>query len=178
MDSKYKLIYPHSVISHKISEVSLDINNWAGEVYQSTGKSVLAVCVLKGGVFFFSDLMKCLKSPVELGFCTVSSYVDNVQGQVVNMNVGHLDVRGRHVLIVDDICDTGKTIISLSSVFKESGVKEIRSAVVIYRQSEAQKSIIRPNWCCFEHIGLEWFVGYGMDDSEIYRNWPDILALQ
>ena len=91
----------------------------------------------------------------------------------------HLDeaaIRGRSVLLVDDICDSGVSLRALTQHLKHIGAREVRSAVLIRRAIE--NSAFTPEWVGFHHKGPEWFVGYGMDDSDRWSNLPDIYVIQ
>jgi hypoxanthine phosphoribosyltransferase len=87
-----------------------------------------------------------------------------------------LAVKGRVVLVVDDLCDTGRTLEALEKELLERGAREVRSVVLIRRL--LNKPTFVPCWVGFEYSGLEWFVGYGMDDGERWRNLPGVYIIR
>ena len=85
-------------------------------------------------------------------------------------------VEGRSVLLVDDVCDSGRTSAELTQRFIKLGAREVRSAVLIKRILPHET--FNPDWIGFEYNGPEWFVGYGMDDCDRWRNLGSIYIIQ
>jgi hypoxanthine-guanine phosphoribosyltransferase len=79
------------------------------------------------------------------------------------------------VLVIDDICESGKTLSRLTNVFRELGALEVRSAVLIHRAVEGATFI--PTWKAFDYLSTEWFVGYGLGDKEHNANLPDVYNI-
>ncbi|MGQ0553198.1 MAG: hypoxanthine phosphoribosyltransferase [Planctomycetota bacterium] len=135
------------------------------------------IAVLHGGLVFAADLMRQLRMPVRLGVVVASSY----RGEATTPEALELrlppsvDVRGRHVLLVDDILDTGRTLSRLSDELRAMQPRTLRTAVLLDKPSRRVVSIAA------EFRGFEipdlFVVGYGLDWNERYRNLPDILAL-
>jgi hypoxanthine phosphoribosyltransferase len=155
----------------------MEIGDWAKEVYQEKDQPLLAVCVLRGAVLFFSDLIRAIPLSVEPAFCRTWSYSskENAQMRGVRVSVESVEAAGRSILIVDDICDTGATLKKLHQVFTNLGAAEVRTAVMIHRLID--NAPYNPDWSGFRYEGSEWFVGYGMEDCNRLQNLSDVYTI-
>lgn len=144
--------------------------------YQSD--NLVLICVLKGAVVFLSDLMRHLTIPVEIDFIELSSYGNNdvSSGTPLIRKDVHMDLRDKHVLVVEDIVDTGWTLAALVDYLKSKGPKSVRTCVMIDKL-ERRKTDIRADYVCHTVNG-GFLVGYGLDYAEKYRNLPDICHLK
>jgi hypoxanthine phosphoribosyltransferase len=88
----------------------------------------------------------------------------------------NLAVKGRVVLVIDDICDSGGTLQELERYLIAAGAREVRTVVLIRRLLDRPTFV--PCWVGFEFTGLEWFVGYGMEDGNRWRNLPAVYTIQ
>ena len=158
-------------------ELGSEVNAWLDGIEFSENEQLLSVCVLRGGAFFFADLLRELCLSVEPFFCRARSYSSetNTQSSGVNIEIESVDLSGRVVLIVDDICDSGRTLAAITESFKERGAKDVRSVSLLYRASE--QSVFKPDWHGFEYVGDEWFVGYGMEDKNTHSNLPGVYLI-
>jgi hypoxanthine phosphoribosyltransferase len=172
----YTLIYDSEFIRERVAELALEIQQWL--VAEKLDGQLLAVCVLRGATFFYSDLLRQLDVSVEPSYCFAQSYdpESNTQSGEFVSSAEKIEVSKRCVLLVDDICDTGKTLEHLSKSFIESGAQSVRTAVLINRKIKSPK--FEPDWSGIEHVGDEWFVGFGMDDKNAYANLPQIYVLE
>lgn len=175
--SSFQKAFSEKEIGVRTTDLANEIAPWCREVLQKTGQQPLAVCVLRGGLFFFSDLLRALPLSVEPTFCRTWSYSSktNKLESAVRVNVGDVECHGRGVLVIDDICDTGSTLRKLEHVFRELGAAEVRTAVLIHRR--VPDSVFSPHWSCFAHEGPEWFVGYGMEDKNTFSNLRDVYII-
>jgi len=141
------------------------------------GQKVLLVTVLKGAFIFMADLVRAIKGHVEIDFMAVSSYGDGAKSSGVVRIIKDLNasVEERHVIIVEDILDSGLTLKYLLKNLKSRGPLSIEVATLLYKEGKQQTNIN-----C-KYIGLmcpdEFVVGYGLDYNESYRNLPYIGAL-
>ncbi|MCB0346068.1 MAG: hypothetical protein KDD66_13185 [Bdellovibrionales bacterium] len=176
--SSFQKAFAEQEIKAKTAQMAEDILPWAREVKHQTGRQPLAVCVLRGGVYFFTDLMRAMPVSVEATFCRTWSYSSqtNEHQSGVRVSVGDVECEGRGLLVVDDICDTGSTLRKLEHVFRELGAADVRTAVLIHRQ--VPDSVYEPHWSAFTHQGPEWFVGYGMEDRNHYSNLRDVYIVE
>lgn len=175
----FKLAYDRSAIVKSISAIAPEISAWAAECHKKTGQQVLAVCILRGGLFFFADLLQSIKTSVEPACCRTWSYSSDENAKTdggVRVSVDDVAAQGRSILMVDDICDTGATLHKLQKVFLDLGAAEVRSAVLIHR--EVSNSVFTPSWSAFRYSGDEWFVGYGMEDRNHYANLPGVYTIR
>lgn len=179
LPSHYKLVYSAAQIAQAVNRLAGEVSIWAAAVRQATGQDVVAVPVLRGGVFFYCDLVRQVSESLELVTVKTWAYVERENaaelGQV-RIDMGSFNPQGRAVMLVDDICDSGRTLAALKDAMGEAGATEVRSAALIRRLLPGVN--IKPDWCGFEYNGPEWFVGYGMDDSDRWRNLPDVYTIQ
>ncbi len=175
--SHLTLQYSESQIENRLKALGDDINKWSLEVNKRKGEPILAVCVLRGAVFFFSDLLRNIPSSVEPAFCRTWSYSskENLQMKGVRVSVESIEAAGRSILIVDDILDTGATLKKLHQVFTELGAEEVKTAVLIHRI--VKNSSYSPDWSAFKYEGDKWFVGYGMEDRNRLQNLKDVYTM-
>ena len=145
------------------------------EDYQ--GKELMLVGILKGAVVFFADLLREIDLPVKMEFMAVSSYGASTKNTGVVKLVKDLtvDITGMHVLIVEDIVDSGMTLSYLSKYLETRGAASIRIATLLDKP-ERRRVDLKADYSCFT-IPDEFVVGYGLDYDEKYRNLPDIGVL-
>ncbi len=171
--------YSPKEIASRVAELGEEIGRWCSRVWEESHTDVLVVPVLRGGVFFFADLARQIPDSVEIVPVRTEAYeatVSGVKKEKVTVHSDGLAVKGRVVLIVDDVCDSGRTLEALEKDFLEKGAREVRSVVLIRRLLD--KPTFVPCWVGFEYDGLEWFVGYGMDDGERWRNLPGVYVIR
>jgi hypoxanthine phosphoribosyltransferase len=142
------------------------------------GKDVVLVCVLKGAVFFLSDLMRAMTVPVEVDFMAVASYGSATKSSGVVRILKDLDaaIEGRHVLIVEDIVDSGLT---LQYLLRNLGSRDPASLEVcaLLTKPGRQKVELPTRYVGFE-IPDTFAIGYGLDHAERFRNLPFVAAMR
>ena len=137
----------------------------------------LFVCILKGAVFFFADLMENIDIPHNMTFFRISSYTGTQSsGNVRAAKPFPRPVEGRTVVIVEDIVETGNSMHFLRTKLLELGAKEVRIAALFFKPGKCKKELTI-DYCGFE-ITDEFIVGYGLDYAEMYRNLPDVGVLK
>lgn len=139
-------------------------------------EEILVVGILKGAVPFMAELVKRIELPIKMDFMDVSSYEGSVStGKVKILKDVENDVRGKDVLIVEDIIDTGNTLSYLTELFKLRGAKSVGICSLLTKPSRREKDVN------VKYIGFEiedyFVVGYGMDYNERFRNLPYIGVL-
>ena len=159
-------------VNKKISEVAAQINA------DYAGKSVHLICVLKGGVFFMCELAKRITVPVSMDFMSVSSYGDDTKSSGVVRIVKDLDesLAGKHVIIVEDIVDSGRTLAYLKELLMGRGAADIKICTLLDKPSRRVKAV-HVDYTCFA-IPDEFVVGYGLDYAQKYRNLPYIGVVE
>jgi len=175
----YNLLYDVKSIAASINRIAEPISAWARNVELSTGQSVFATPILRGGLFFFADLVRQLSTSVDVAEIRTTAYVAELNGiphNDVTVDIRGADFRGRSVLLVDDICDSGRTLFVLGEELRKLGALEVRAAVLVRRILPGHQQY-SPEWSAFEFPGSEWLVGYGMEDGGRNRNLPDVYTL-
>jgi hypoxanthine phosphoribosyltransferase len=141
------------------------------------GREILIVCVLKGAVLFVADLMRQLTVPVEVDFMAVSSYGSATRSSGVVRILKDLDgsIEGKHVLIVEDIIDSGLTLQYLMRNLNSRGPASIEVCSLLTKPSRREVEVP------IRYTGFElpdrYAVGYGLDLAQRYRNLPYVAAL-
>ncbi|MCI0335932.1 MAG: hypoxanthine phosphoribosyltransferase [Planctomycetes bacterium] len=141
-------------------------------------RQLTIVGVLTGSVVLMADLIRLLDLPMRVGVLQASSYrgATTTRGELVINSELMLDISGRDVLLVDDIFDTGHTLVQVLDKMREFGPTSIRSAVLL-RKHGRQEVDYRPDFVAFD-IPDEFVVGYGLDYEDMYRNLPYLAALE
>jgi hypoxanthine phosphoribosyltransferase len=166
-----QVLIPAERIQQRVAELAAEV----ARDYQ--GRPLTIVGVLTGCLMFLSDLVRRLELPVRIGLIQASSY----RGAVTNPGELRVqpellpDLCGRHVLLLDDILDTGRTLASLHSRVAALGPASLRTAVLLRKQGRQQVTF-EPDYCGFE-IPDAFVVGYGLDYNDDYRHLPHIAVL-
>jgi hypoxanthine phosphoribosyltransferase len=171
--SNFKLQYSEQDIGSAVSRMGDEISNWAEVVWKESHTDLIAIPVLRGGIFFFADLVRKIRHSVEISpvqTWAYSSTENAVQRSEIRVSIDQVPSRGRSILLIDDICDSGRTLAALKEALLNAGAHDVRAAVLIRRVMEEQ--CFSPDWSGFEYRGHEWFVGYGMEDCGRWRNLP------
>ena len=172
----FRLLYPKDAIQQRVGVLAASVTQWLNG--GSNDPQSLALCVLRGGSHFFSDLVREIPVTCEPGFCRAISYGTSSNTQLeagIKLDIYDVDVAKRRILVIDEICDTGKTLERIVDELLSRGAQEVRTAVMIYRDHPA--STFHPDWAAFTTNSSAWFVGYGMADRERYSNLPEIYEI-
>ena len=166
-----KVLITKEEIAEKIKEVAARIT----EDYK--GESVLFVCILKGSVHFYSDLTREIDLPLTMDFMSISSYGAGTtsSGEVKMLKDLDKTINGKHVIIVEDIIDSGNTLSYLKRLLSSRQPASIKICTLLDKPSR-RKVDLTPDYCCFT-IPDEFVVGYGLDYDELYRNEKEIYVL-
>ncbi|MCZ7596216.1 MAG: hypoxanthine phosphoribosyltransferase [Hyphomicrobium sp.] len=167
-DPELEVIFTPEAIAGRLNEL-------AHEIAGARLENLLVVAVLKGSFVFAADLIRALHSvglAPEVDFMTLSSYKKAriSSGQVSILRDMDLDVRGRNVLIVDDVLDSGRTLAFAKDLLAARGATTIRTCVLLDKQLPRAVNLV-PDYCAFQ-CPNEFVVGYGMDVAHRYRELP------
>jgi hypoxanthine phosphoribosyltransferase len=167
-----EVLYSEEQIQGKIKELGEKLS------IDYEGKNPLVICVLKGAFIFMADLVKQIRVPLELDFMAVSSYGQSTKSSGVVKIIKDLDVpvEGRHILIVEDIIDSGLTLSYLIDVLERRNAKTI-SVVALFNKPARRTVELEPEYAGYV-LPDEFVVGYGLDYAEKYRNLPFIGILK
>ncbi len=161
-------------------ELAVRIREIADQVRKDyEGETLQLVCILKGSVFFACDLAKMLDMDVRLDFMTVSSYGGGTESSGAVKIKKDLDhhIEGKHVLIVEDIIDSGNTLSALVPMLRLRNPASIEVATILDKPSRRVKHDVQVKYTGFE-IPDEFVVGYGLDYDQKYRNLPYIGVVE
>jgi len=141
------------------------------------GEPVYLIGVLKGACIFLADLARAMKAPARLEFIGISSYGkgQTSSGQVRLTKDLDVPIEGQHVIVVEDILDTGITLTYLMKLLAQRKPKSLRIATLLDKP-ERRRSPVKANYVGFE-IPDEFVVGYGLDYAEDYRNLRDVCVM-
>ena len=162
-----------ATIQARVGELAREI-----EADYPRGEEIHLVCVLKGGFIFMSDLVRYMSTRVSLDFIAVSSYGAGTKssGEVRFQKDLDTSLEDRHVIVVEDIVDTGLTLKYLQEILRSRAPKTFRTACLLSKPSRRKVEVP------VEYIGFtiedKFVVGYGLDYAEKYRNLPYIAVLQ
>ncbi len=162
-----KVLFNQEQLEKRITEMGKEIDK------DYKGKEIVVICVLKGAIFFTVDLLKHVKTDTTLEFMMISSYSGTESTGNVNLNVGlDVDIKGKDVLIVEDIIDTGHSLKFLQDYLTRKEPKTLKTAVLLDKK-ERRKTNVNIDYTGFV-IPNKFVVGYGFDIDEKYRNIPYI----
>ena len=172
MSEKVRELISEADVEAKIAELGAQISK------DYEGESVFLLCILKGGVFFTTELAKRITVPVSLDFMSVSSYGAETESSGVVRIIKDLDtsIEGKDVLVVEDIIDTGRTLAYLLENLKHRNPKSLKLCALLDKP-ERRVSDVAVDYKGFE-IPDEFVVGYGMDYDQKYRNLPYIGVVE
>ena len=158
-------------IARRVKELAAQMDKLYG------GRKPVVVCILKGSVLFFTDLIRHMKTPLTIDFMSVSSYGNGTtSGELKIKQDLSTDITGRDVLIVEDIIDSGNTLYNLKKLLNSRSPASVN--IVTLLDKPARREVpMEPEYKGFV-IEDEFVVGYGLDYAEEYRNLPYVGVLK
>ena len=143
-----------------------------------SGQRPIFVGILKGVIFFFADLMRSITIPARIEFIRAESYGNSMvsSGSIKITKDIEVDVKGEHVIVVDDIVDTGITLSYIVEVIRSRGAESVKVCALIDKEERREREV-NIDYCGFR-IKQGFVVGYGLDYAEQYRCLPDIYVLK
>lgn len=167
-----RILFDEATIHRRLDELAARIS------HDYRDRDLTVIAILNGSVILAADLLRRIPLPLKLDCLSVASYHGGVKpsGDLVFRQVPLPDVAGRHVLILDDILDTGVTLASIRDKLETARPLSVRVCVLLAKK-KARARAIEPDYVGFE-IADEFVVGYGLDYMERYRNLPCIGVLR
>ncbi len=173
-ETQMEIVISKNVISHRIQELGQEISR------DLAGEELVVIGVLKGAFIFMADLIRSLTIPAKIDFVRLKSYGQETEssGQVtITKDVeGEIELRGRNVLVIEDIVDTGLTLDFLKKHLEQHKPKDVRICALIDKLER------RERYVDLDYVGFEvaqgYLIGYGLDAAEEYRCLPDIYELK
>lgn len=164
-----EILYSAEQIRNRVAELGAEITR------EYEGKDLVLVGVLKGSVVFLGDLMRQIDLPVAIDFMAVSSYKDGTvsTGDVEILKDLTHPIRGKDVIVCEDIIDTGLTLFRLMEILDSRGANSLKIATLLDKPEPRIKKELTIDFCGFQ-IPNKFVVGYGLDAAGRYRNLPFI----
>ena len=171
-DSRLEILLTSEKISERVGKLADAISR------DYSGKTPLMLCVLKGAVIFLADLIRNLRISVHIDFILASSYEQGEsKGEVDISPIFRTGVRGKDVIIVEDIIDTGITYHALVAYLVRREPASVKLCTLLDKPSQRRTELIRPDYVGFT-VPDKFVVGYGLDYEEKYRGLRDIYVLR
>jgi hypoxanthine phosphoribosyltransferase len=166
------VLFDEVAIRTRIKELGFELSR------EYCGKNPILICILKGSIFFLSDLVRYMTIPIEIDFLSVSSYGDSshTSGVVKIRKDIDSDITGRHVIVIEDIIDSGLSLQYITDYLLNHHPASVATAVLINKKC-VRKVEIDVDYTGFE-VEDDFLVGYGLDYAEQYRNLPYIGILK
>jgi hypoxanthine phosphoribosyltransferase len=166
------VVYDADRIARRVEEMGREI-----AAYYPEGEDLLVIGLLKGSFIFVSDLVREIPRPLQVDFLVASSYGSGTtsSGDVRLLYDPAADVRGKHVLLAEDIVDSGTTIARLVPLLREREPRSLELCAFLHKHL-ALELPLEPRWVGFDAPN-EFLVGYGLDHSEDFRNLPFVASL-
>ncbi len=169
-DKEFAPFIPEKKILEQIDRVAEEINRDLAD------KNPLFLCILNGAFMFASDLMKRVHIPSEISFVKLTSYAGTTSTGTLKELIGlNEEIEGRSVVIVEDIVDTGHTIVSVIEQLKQKNPSDVRVATLLYKPN-ALKVELKLDYVAME-IPNDFILGYGLDYDGYGRNLADIYKI-
>ncbi len=170
LDREFELSIPEEKLLKAVDKVAEQMNK------DLEGKNPLMVCVLNGSFMFASDLMKRLTIPCEISFVKLSSYSGTGSTGTVKEIIGlNEDIKGRTIVLLEDIVDTGLTIINTVEQVKQMGPADVKVATMLFKPDACKRDVK------LDYVGMDipndFIVGYGLDYDGYGRNLKDIYTV-
>jgi hypoxanthine phosphoribosyltransferase len=171
-DDLERVLFDEATIHRRLDELAARISA------DYSDRELTVVAILNGSVILMADLLRRIPLPLKLDCLSVASYHGGTKsmGELVFRQVSLPDIAGRHVLILDDILDSGVTLATIREKLETAGPRSVRICVLLEKK-RTRVRVVEPDYVGFE-IADEFVVGYGLDYMERYRNLPCIGVLR
>lgn len=169
-----KVVFSEEELKKRIAELGKEIT----EDYKDVKETIYCVGILKGAVVFYTDLVRNINLPVHFDFMIASSYGNGTEssGSVKILKDLDYDVEGKHLIIIEDIIDSGTTMNYLMKYFRERKPKSVKLCSLLSKPSRRTVDV-NIDYCGYT-VPDEFLVGYGLDCAEKYRNLSYIGVLK
>ena len=178
-----RVLIPQDRIALRVHELARQITDdhrrvIPGDADADGNGELTIIPILTGAMIFCADLIRHIPMAMKIGLLAVTSYPGRSLRSQGSRVIGEMlgDLRGRHVLLVDDILDSGGTVRLVAGMLRESGAAGVRTCVLLRKDRPSAREV-PVDYVGFE-IPDEFVVGYGLDFNNYYRNLPDIVTLK
>ena len=168
-----RTVYTREQIARRVEEMGRSIT----EFYRGRG-DLLVLGLLKGSFIFVADLVRCISLPLQVDFLVASSYGLGTSsgGEVKTLYDPRSPLEGRHVVLVEDIVDSGATVNELVPALRRRGVATLELCALLHKH-QAEELALEPRWVGFD-APREFLVGYGLDHAEDFRHLPFVASIR
>lgn len=159
-------------------DIRIVVNDLAKHIQEDySGKKITIICVLKGALIFTADLIRQMpNADIELDFIRCESYVGTKSNkQPIIFSGPHIMLNGKNILIVEDVVDTGQSLLLIQKFLKEFKPANLKTCVLLDKRWE--NDLVKVDYVGFRAPANEFVIGYGMDYNERYRNLPNIYIM-
>lgn len=164
----FKLLLSKDQIDRRLEEIAEQIN----QEYQ--GKEITLVMIMKGALCLAADLLRKLTVPCSLEYVQASSYTGKVSGELKLRGLEDIALQNRHVILIDDIFDTGKTLTEIRKELLHQKPASLKTLVLLSK-NKVRSTDYAPDYVLFS-IEDEFVIGYGLDYKELYRGLPGVYT--
>jgi len=166
-----KILFDQEQIRQGITQLGSKLNEQYGQ------SPITVVAIMTGSLVMLADLIRCLEMPLRISLIRASSYRGGISsGELHVEELQRLDIQDRDVLLIDDIFDTGKTLLEVSKRLEDLRPRSLKTAVFLNKQGTSQVQV-KPDYSVFD-IPNKFVVGYGLDYDDYYRNLPYVAVLE
>lgn len=167
-----RIVYTRKAIADRVSDMGRQI----GQAYPA-GTRLLILGLLKGSFIFLADLVRCIALPLQVDFLVAASYGmgTSSSGNVNTLYDPSTPLEGRHVVLVEDIIDSGTTLNELVPALRERAPASLEVCALLHKRL-AGELVVPPRWVGFD-APAEFLVGYGLDHAEDFRHLPFIASI-
>ena len=172
MTLEKEILIPRDTIQKRVKEIANQISS------DYKGRELVLIGILNGVVFFFVDLVREISIPTKIDFIRAASYGSKMtsSGKIRLTKDVELPIKGKSVIVVEDIVDTGLTLTHIVKDLEDKGIESLKICALIDKL-ERRDAAINIDYCGFQ-IEEGFIVGYGLDYNEKYRHLPDICVLR
>lgn len=167
---KEEILFTEKQISDNLTTLAKKLDNYISNLPKDEQDKVIFIGLLTGCIHFVSDLTRKINSDHKLAFIKASSYLNNKRGDLT-IDLNNLDVKGHHVIVLDDICDTGITLNSIVKELSNDNPLSIKTCVLVNKLLPEKKH--KPDFKVFD-VEDVFIYGYGLDYDGYKRNLRDI----
>lgn len=169
-----EILIDQQTLKNRINELGKDISDYYKN--QAAQKELIIVCILRGGFVFIADLAREIRFPLIVDFMDVSSYEGTTStGNVRIIKDLEESIADKHVLLIEDIIDTGRTISHIINILETRNPASIKICTLLNKPERRVKKHVKVDWNGFD-IPDKFVVGYGLDYNQKYRNTPYIFV--
>lgn len=165
------ILFSEEEVQHRIAEIGAEISCFYKD------KPLTLITLMTGGLHFAADLSRKIDTECWIDSIGVASYENcHSSGKIQFRSEPKLPVAGRHILLLDEVLDSGITLKAVAAIFNAQGAASVKSAVLVEKDIPRPEECAHADWCCF-HAPNRYLIGCGMDANEKFRNLPFIAAL-